>query len=80
VRHEHSLTVRVNPAHVDEVQRSVASLAETLGSSRRIQVQPDSGVGMGGCVVESVVGVIDARLETQLRCLEEILLRVAVRR
>jgi type III secretion protein L len=80
VRHEHSLTVRVNPAHVEDVQRNVSSLIETLGPSRRIQVQPDSGVEPGGCVVESAVGVIDARLETQLRCLEEILLRVAVRR
>ena len=80
VRHEHALTLRVNPAHVDEVQRNVSSLVETLGPSRRIQVQPDSSVEPGGCVVESSVGVVDARLETQLRCLEEILLRVAERR
>jgi type III secretion protein L len=80
VRHEHSLTVRVNPDEVDEVQRNLSSLAEVAGAGRRIQILPDGGVAPGGCIVESAVGVIDARLETQLRCLEEILLRVAVRR
>jgi type III secretion protein L len=80
VRHDEALTVRVNPAHVEDVERNVARLVETLGPSRRVQVQGDSAIEPGGCVVESVVGVIDARLETQLRRLEEILLRVAVRR
>jgi type III secretion protein L len=80
VRHEHSLTLRVNPKEADELQRHLKSLIEVAGSGRRIQVLEDSSVSSGGCIVDSVVGVIDARLETQLRCLEEILLRVAVRR
>ena len=80
VRHEHSLTLRINPGQTEELQRNLNSLIETAGPGRRIQVVPDSAVAPGGCVVDSVVGVIDARLETQLRCLEEILLRVAVRR
>ena len=80
VRHEHSLTLRVNPKEADEVQRNLASLVEVAGSGRRIQVAPDGAVAPGGCIVDSTVGVIDARLETQLKCLEEILLRIAVRR
>jgi type III secretion protein L len=80
VRHEHNLTIRVNPAEVDEVQRCVSSLVEVAGGGRRIQVVGDAEVASGGCIVDSAVGVIDARLETQLRRLEEILLRVAVRR
>jgi type III secretion protein L len=80
VRHEHNLTIRVNPAEVEELQRSLASLMEIAGPGRRIQVAADGGVAPGGCIVDSAVGVIDARLETQLRCLEEILLRVSVRR
>jgi type III secretion protein L len=79
VRHEHSLTVRVNPAESDEVKRDLASLTDVTGSGRRIQVVADATVSSGGCIVDSVVGVIDARLETQLGCLEEILLRVAAR-
>ena len=62
------------------VQRNLDSLLEVTVSGRRIQVVADAAVAPGGCIIESVVGVIDARLETQLKCLEEILLRVAVRR
>ena len=80
VRHEHNLTLRVNPQEADDVEHNLASLLEVAGSDRRIRVTPDAAVASGGCIVESVVGVIDARLETQLKCLEEILLRVAVRR
>jgi len=80
VRHEHSLTLRVNPNEVDAVQQNLVSLVEAAGSDRRIRVVPDGAVAPGGCIVDSAVGVIDARLETQLKCLEEVLLRIAVRR
>jgi type III secretion protein L len=80
VRHEHSLTLRVNPTATDEVQRNLASLADITASGRRIRVMADTSVASGGCIIESVEGMIDARLETQLKCLEEILLRIAVRR
>jgi type III secretion protein L len=79
VRHEHSLTLRINPKETGEVQRSLGSLVEAAGSGRRIQVVADAAVPWGGCIVESAAGAIDARLETQLKCLEEILLRLAVR-
>jgi type III secretion system HrpE/YscL family protein len=80
VQHEHSLAVRVNPQEVGSVQRSLGSLVEVSGSGRRVQVVADAAVAPGGCMVESVVGVIDARLETQLTRLREILLRIAERR
>ena len=80
IRHEHSLTIRVNPKENEEVQQGLESLAKVAGAERRIQIVPDATVGRGGCIVESIEGAIDARLETQLHCLEEILLRVSVRR
>lgn len=79
VRHGHNLTLRVNAADTDQVQRNLASLVEVTASGCRIQVQADATINAGGCIIESVAGLIDARLETQLKCLEEILLRVAVR-
>jgi len=79
IRHGHNLTLRVNAADTDHVQRNLASLVEATASGCRIQVQADAAVDAGGCIIESVAGLIDARLETQLRCLEEILLRIAVR-
>jgi type III secretion protein L len=77
VRRERSLTLRVPPADVDLVRRTIDVLREAVGPHRSIEVVGDPAVGSGGCIVESEYGVIDARLETQMRCLEEILLRVA---
>ena len=79
VRQVTDLTLRVNPAETDLVQLNLTSLAEVTAPDCRIRVQPDAAVTPGGCIIESVAGLIDARLETQLKCLEEILLRVAVR-
>jgi type III secretion protein L len=80
VRHERSLTIQVNPKDLAEVQPRLDRLQEAAGPGRHMQVVPDPAVSPGGCIVESDVGIIDARLETQLKCLEEILLRTAVKR
>ena len=74
---ERSLTLRVSPADVDLMRGRIGTLRETAGPHRSIEVVADRAVGPGGCIVESEYGVIDARLETQIRCMEEILLRAA---
>jgi type III secretion protein L len=80
IRYGHSLTIRVNPSESAEVQRGLSRLQETIGPGRHIQVLADSTVSPGGCIVESDLGVIDARLETQLKRLDEILARIALRK
>ncbi len=77
VRQERSLTIQVNPEHLEIVRQRLARLEEIVGIGRQIQIVPNPSLGAGGCIVESELGVIDARLETQLKCLEEALLRVA---
>jgi type III secretion protein L len=39
-----------------------------------VDIVPDPKVASGGCIIESEVGTVDARLETQLRALEKALL------
>ncbi len=77
VRRERSLSIQVNSAHLEEVRRHIGKLEEVVGSSRDIHIVANDSVAPGGCIVESDLGVIDARLETQLKCMEEILLRAA---
>lgn len=74
---ERSLTLRVSPDSLELMHERIHSLRETAGPRRSLEVVPDRSVGPGGCIVESEYGVIDARLETQIRCMEEILLRTA---
>jgi type III secretion protein L len=74
---ERSLTLRVSTDSLALMRERIQSLRETAGPKRSIEVVSDRSVGPGGCIVESEYGVIDARLETQIRCMEEILLRAA---
>jgi len=74
---ERSLTIRVSQGEADLVRRRIGILREAAGFHRSIEVVADAAVNPGGCIVESEYGVIDARLETQIRCMEEILLRTA---
>ena len=77
VRREKSLTIQVHPSCVDLIRSRVEDLRGRAGGTREIWVEPNAAVQPGGCIVESDVGVIDARLETQLRCLEQVLLQTA---
>ena len=77
VRSEKGVTIQVNPDHVETVRQSIHRLRDLLDSTCHIKVVANPAVSPGGCIVESELGVVDAQLETQLKCLEEALLRAA---
>ena len=58
-------TVRVNPRDLALLQAD-QELGAWLGSSQRVQWLADDRVAMGGCLVATPEGGLDARLETQL--------------
>lgn len=74
VGQERQLTLLIHPDHRETVQANLDRLQALVGSSRQIHLVANPDIAPGGCVVESELGVIDAKLETQLKCLEEILL------
>jgi flagellar assembly protein FliH len=55
----------------DDVRRR---LVARIGAGGELRFVPDASVGRFGCVVETSVGRLDARLESQLRTLERVLL------
>lgn len=69
------ITIQVNEAEAQLVRSRVDRLKASLGVNSDIEIVASNSVPPGGCVVESELGVVDARLETQLKCLEEVLLR-----
>jgi len=71
---ERQLTLLIHPDHREMVQANLDRLQTLVGSSRQIHLVVNPDIGLGGCVVESELGVIDAKLETQLECLEKVLL------
>lgn len=72
-RQQEKLTIRVNPRDLPLIEKQIDRI--TSGSKIKfIDLAADPRVSDGGCLVESEVGTIDARLETQLRVLERALL------
>lgn len=72
-RQQEKLTIRVNPKDLPLVERETEKIS--VGSKIKfIDFAADPRVSSGGCLIESEVGTIDARLETQLRVLERALL------
>jgi flagellar assembly protein FliH len=61
--------LRVHPDDLMAVERQRAALAERLGSGDGLELVADESVGRHGCVVETAVGRVDARLATQLAAL-----------
>ena len=57
--------------------RSLAKRKETLRlpAGCTIEILADAAMEPGGCVIESELGIVDARLETQLKVIEAALLR-----
>lgn len=72
-RQQEKLTVRINPADVQVVEKEIENVTPS-GKIRFLDFVADPRVSVGGCMIESEVGTIDARLETQLRILERALL------
>jgi type III secretion protein L len=75
IRPGRHLVIQVNDAEAQEVRTRTARLKESLSAGCEIEIVASATVPAGGCVIESELGIVDARLETQLKCLEEALVR-----
>jgi flagellar assembly protein FliH len=71
VREREQVGIRLHPD-------DVALLGDATGHPTRFS--PDPGIVLGGCIVDSSTGALDARLETQLARLAETLLAVRAAR
>jgi type III secretion system HrpE/YscL family protein len=65
--------VRVNPADLEAIERGKTRLVEKVRSARAVTFRGDETVSRGGCIVETELGVVDARLSTQLEAIERAL-------
>lgn len=73
VRDANGLVARVHPDDLD----GLSGIDALPGG---VALLPDAGVGIGGCMLDSAVGTLDARLDTQLSALRAALLAVRAAR
>ncbi|MBI3393629.1 MAG: hypothetical protein HY039_10630 [Nitrospirae bacterium] len=65
VEREH-LTIRVNPDDLGRAMALKKDLALSVEGLKAVSVEADKSVLPGGCIVESAMGDIDARIDRQL--------------
>lgn len=67
------IVVRLNPEDHKAVTADEPALRDILDRTKRISFKEDEAITKGGCIVETEVGTIDARLETQLKAIKKAL-------
>jgi type III secretion protein L len=72
-RQQKTLTLRVNPSDSLAMQNEIERLKSTA-QTKFVDIVADPRVDSGGCLIESEVGAVDARLATQFRVLRKALL------
>ncbi len=61
-----ALKIRMNPRDVEALKEPIRAILEETGNLATAEVVADPKIAVGGCVVESSLGVIDERLESRL--------------
>jgi flagellar assembly protein FliH len=60
------VTIRISPEEIEYVKEIRGEFLARIKDLRSITVESDPSVNPGGCLMETVFGHIDARLENQL--------------
>jgi flagellar assembly protein FliH len=71
VKDRDRIDIRVNFADLDMTTAHKDELIKMMESLKKVNVYEDSRVDRGGCIIETDVGSIDARISTQLDAMEE---------
>jgi flagellar assembly protein FliH len=65
------ITVKMSPSDLQFMQDAERRLSGRLSSLQHVNFEADESISSGGCVIETESGKLDARLEHQLRAIEE---------
>lgn len=63
--------IRVHPADLEYARSLQTDLMQRTSVLKTLTMKADASVGQGGCIVESALGTVDARLEVQADELEQ---------
>jgi len=71
------IIIRVNREDAEYLKRYKDRLAGMLDGVKSFSIIEDANIEPGGCVIETNLGFIDARINTKLKSIEESLLKVS---
>ncbi len=67
------IVVHLNPQDYEKIKKNEAELYQKIESGKTLVFREDDTVKVGGCVVETDIGTIDAQLDTQLNAIKKAL-------
>lgn len=67
------LVVRCAPEDLEALERGKPRLLERCRAAQAVRFCADERVARGGCIIETELGIVDARLSTQLEAIERAL-------
>ncbi|KNZ70886.1 flagellar assembly protein FliH/type III secretion system HrpE [Thermincola ferriacetica] len=76
VRDREEISLRVNPQNLEQVLNDQEQIMSSAKGIKKMKVLADPDILPGGCVIETSNGTVDARMERQLREIEQSLLEV----
>jgi flagellar biosynthesis/type III secretory pathway protein FliH len=65
------LVVRLNPKDIDNIDMMEVAQLSVEDADAHVRVQPDETIQQGGCIVETRLGDVDARIAQQIRIIED---------
>ena len=72
-KEETKVTLRVNPAEVNETKQAVPDMLNMAGIDTKVVVLADENVSQGGCQVTTTNGIVDATIETRIEVVSKAL-------
>lgn len=69
VKERENVTIRVHQDDFDTVKKNKEVFSRFVPEVRAIEIQTDPRVERGGCIVETNLGTVDARISTQLQAI-----------
>lgn len=71
LQNREEMTIAVNPDDLAEAEKFRSKLSLLIKDIDKVTFKSDHLIARGGCVVETNIGSIDARIETQLESIQE---------
>jgi flagellar assembly protein FliH len=67
------IVIKVNPDHLPMLEQQLDTFLTSSTSIKELRLEADPRVRFGGCFIETPTGDIDARLESQLGVIEDVI-------
>ena len=65
------IKIKMNPSDLQFINETKYQLSELIGNIDNVTLTAEESIQSGGCVIETDLGEIDARIEKQLQAVEE---------